>query len=353
MLAFLETALVLFVAFILQGLRRIHAEPPHAGIRTIGGERDATKPVVKEGWRFFPIYPYWHGVIVFNVEKVDFDMPEQRVRTPDMAELSVPVSITWTPDTDSAEALINFQNSGEHDGVNGLLTNVVKERLRIWAISGDEGPQTWKEGMQAGEEASTIILKALLGDILEKIPSDVPTHALMKFLAEHRKKPTTSEAKTFGPNWEILKAKWDNLPPEKQNEIKAAIAKRRAEIKTASEGNGKFKLLQFGIKINKLNIGEIKVLGEVARVAELVAKEAREQEAEVVELKHIAKRIRALKALKMSNEQAIEIIQTERAKVIKNISEHKLNISEETRKMFEQIAPNMLAAIFSQKGGQQ
>lgn len=344
----LEIPFVLFVSFILQGLRRIPAEPPHAGVRTIAGKRDGTRPVVKEGWRFFPIYPYWHGVVMVNVKKVDFDLPEQKVRTPDFAELSIPVSITWTPDTDSANNLINFLNTGKHAGFQSILDNIVSERLRIWANSEEQGPQTWKEAIRANKDASAILLKAILGEELSHIPSEIPTPILLKYFDVPRKKPTESEAKTWGDNWNVISEQLSRLSDEDREKIKVAIKKRREDIQAASAGNGKFCIPQFGTKINRLNIGEIKILGELGKAAEFAAREEREREAETIELRHIAKRARALKALGMSNEQAIELIQTERGKVIKKISEGKLNISEETRQMFERLIPGMLAALRKQ-----
>jgi len=344
----LEILLALFVAFFLQGLRRIPAEPPHAGIRTIAGKRDTTKPVVKEGWRFFPIYPYWHGVVMTNVKKVDFDLPEQKVRTPDFAELSIPVSITWTPDTDSANNLINFFNTGKHAGFESILDNIVSERLRIWANSVEQGPQTWKEAIRANEDASAILLKAILGEELDPIPSEIPTPILLKYFNVPRKKPTESETKNWGTNWSGVDEQLGRLSDEDREKIKQAIEKRREDIQAASAGNGKFRIPQFGTKINRLNIGEIKILGELGKAAEFAAREEREREAETIELQHIAARIAELKALNLSNEQAIEIIQTERGKVVKKISEGKLNISEETRQMFERLIPGMLAALRKQ-----
>src|SRR3989344_14558 len=135
----------LFGAFLLQGLRKISADPPNKAVLTIWGER---KHIVKnEGWRFFPLYPWLHGFIQVKVTKVDQDLPEEVVRTPDLAGLSVSVSITCTPDSEidgeSHELpLIEFLNSGGERGVKNILADIMRERLREWAISTKEGPQT-------------------------------------------------------------------------------------------------------------------------------------------------------------------------------------------------------------------
>ena len=106
---------------------------------------------------------------------------------------------------------------------------------------------------------------------------------------------------------------------------------------------------QLGIILNRLNIGEMAVTGEVAKAAEFRAKEEKEREGEILELEHIAKRVNKLKKTGFSGEQSIEILQTERGKVKKQINENKLNISEETRKTIENIA-SVLGSLLK-KGG--
>jgi len=146
----------IFGAFVLQGLRKIPANPPHKAIVTRFGKR--TAEVKDEGWNFFPFYPYWHGYILVNVIKVNHDLPPQLVRTPDMAELEIPISLTWTPINNAVakdengqvvfelkDGLTNFLNAGGEKGVKEILDDIVRERLREWAMSDTEGPLTWIE----------------------------------------------------------------------------------------------------------------------------------------------------------------------------------------------------------------
>ena len=99
----------------------------------------------------------------------------------------------------------------------------------------------------------------------------------------------------------------------------------------------------------------MKRLGKFAEAADLEVKEEMERKAETLEIQHVADTIdRLKKQLGISNEIALEILQTERGKVVKNISENKWNISPETRAMIEKIAPEMLAGFLSKlaKGGE-
>jgi len=92
------------------------------------------------------------------------------------------------------------------------------------------------------------------------------------------------------------------------------------EIKRIRRGNGLAKVRTLGIVINRLNIGTIKVLGKLAEEAELTAREQRQREAEKIELRHVAERIKELvEQTGISPETAADLVQTERRKVTKNI----------------------------------
>lgn len=356
-IAFFVTA---FGPFFLQGWRRIPAQPPTKGVLTIWGKR---QPVVKdEGWRFFPFFPWWHGVILVNVTKVNQDLPEQLVRTPDLAGLEVPVSLTWTPikeagkDEDGKRGMIEFLNSGGEKGVKTILEDIVRERLREWAISSIEGPQAWQEAIAAKEEAAAILLKAICGSELEPIPSEIPTPILLKTWKRRsltewnnysKPQPNKREATDWGKKWQKLLTQLIGLSAADQEKLWKALEERREQITKARQGNGDFELPQLGITINRLNIGEIKPVGKLAEAAELAVKEEREQAAEIVELDHVRNRMAELmtvppKGPGFSAEQALEVIQTERGKVVKTVAETKLNISPETRAMIEKIMPGLL-----------
>ena len=68
--------------------------------------------------------------------------------------------------------------------------------------------------------------------------------------------------------------------------------------------------------------------GELAKNAEKVANEVKEREAEMIELEHIREQVkRMVEELGVKPEKALEIIQTERKKVVKTIEERNMNYS--------------------------
>ena len=271
-----STFLALIGTYILQGLKKIPADPPHRGALTFFGRRLGT--VLEEGWRFLPFFPWVFGVVLVNVVRKNLDLAPEDVRTPDLAELSVPVSVTYTP-----TALVAYLNSGGESGVNNILADAVGEVIREWAITPDYGPETWEEALRARGEALRIVINTLAGrDVLAALD------------------PT--------------------------------------EIALMRAGNGSLVSQALGIVINRVNIGEMKLLGALAEAAEKAAKEERERVAETIELQHIAARVIELKAQGFSNEEAIRIIQTERGKIVQTISESRLNVSPETRGMLTDLA---------------
>lgn len=342
-------------AFFLQGLRKIPADPPHKAVVTILGER--TKAVKNEGWRFFPLFPYLYSYILVRVTKVNHDLPPQLVRTPDLAELEIPISLTWTPvgdelkdeNNESVSGLINYLNAGGENGVKEILDDIVRERLREWAMSKIEGPQTWEEALNAREEAVSILVKSIVGDRLEPIHAEIPTAILLRFYDSQtnnfreRKVPGERDER----DWPLLKKYLDSLTPEKKGKLIEETAKRKKNITCIRQGNGNQILPQLGIRLNRLNIDEIKPKGELARSAERMVTEQQEMEGDKIRIKNIIDRIDELKKLGFSSEQALEVIQTEKGKVTKQISESKWNLSQETRAMIEKIAPDLLTKILA------
>jgi len=285
----LSLSFALYGAYVLQGLRQIPANPPHKGAITRLGKR-LKNEIADEGWVFLPFYPFYYGVITVNVTKKNLDLEPEEIRTPDLAELSVPVSVTYTPTN-----LISYLDAGEEMGVNNIVSDVIEEALREWAINDDREPKSWVNALKQRGDAIPILINAVLG-------RDHDT-------------PIDSEE----------------------------VAKTRA-------GNGDMECLALGFKLNRLNIGEIKPLGALASAAEQDAKEERERLAETRELEHVRDRIKDLVAMGFSREQALEIVQTERNKVAKSINESKFTIPSETRESLERVASGLVNALTSGKG---
>lgn len=312
-------------------LKKIPAEPPCLGVITFWGERikekiteeGKTKEIgktKKEGWRFLaPFFPFLYDVIIVDVTKKNKDMRAESVtvRTPDLAVLEIPTSLTWTPHKDY---LVEYLNCGGEEGVNNILVDIVRERIRGWAMNHQEGPQTFKEALGAREDATNILIKAVAGAKLENIPSRVPTTILFKYFNEPQIPPTESEEKIWLKEWNRVR---EILKNEDEAEIKKAVDRRREQIKEIQRGNGVQAIPQLGITLNRLNIGDIAIQkGSLLwEAAEKEVKEEREEKAETRELKHVGLRINELmgEPWKYTRQEARDIVQTERDKVKKEI----------------------------------
>ncbi|OGZ02894.1 MAG: hypothetical protein A2430_02325 [Candidatus Liptonbacteria bacterium RIFOXYC1_FULL_36_8] len=357
---FLEVTIVIFFltgCFILQGLRKIPADPPCIAVRVILGKRQKESQILKEGWHFFPFYPFWHSYIKVNITKKNKEFILESVRTPDSAELKIPVAITYSPGISedgkiSPQSIIDFLNSGGENGVEKILEEMVKERIRAWAGDKIEGPQSWKEALAARWEAVDTLMKALTGSPNE-ILSSVPTSILRKALKKPSIPPEESEEKIWGKNWEKVNdvlEKENYVDESSRKPLVEALKEREKAINSIRTGNGSRPIISLGITINRLNIGEIKILGKLAEAAEKEVVEKRERDAETVEFEHVRNRAKEIMdSLVCTHGEALELIQTERGKVKKEIKENKFTLSPETGQIVKDISEMALAAF--SKGG--
>lgn len=265
----------IFLGIVMQGLRKIPAEPPTKAVVTRLGER--TGAVKKEGWRFFLFYPFVNGYVPINVTKVNLNFLPHGVRTPDMAEIEMKVHLTFSPNPEIISGqtqLIQYLNSGGESGVKEILEDIVLESVREFAITPQTKPFTWEEAVKMDKEFLAEIVASILG----------------------------------------IDAK--NPDPENQEEVRRIST----ELK---QGNGKMKIPTLGIILHRVNVVSIQPKGEVlSGAAEKVAKERKERDAEQIELQHIREQVALMvKDLKITPKEAIELIQTERKKVTKNIEE--------------------------------
>lgn len=228
--------LVLFFlvgAFILQGLRRIPADPPHKAVLTIFGKRTGT--VKDEGWRFFPLYPFWYGAILVDVAQKNLDLKPQVVRTPELGEIEIWVSITWRPDYGPTEPkdpdrnhLIKYLNVRAKEGVEDILTDIVQEKIREFAM---HNVTSWEGLLRIKEDLVAIIVAAIMGE------------------------------------------DWQALREEQKTKITNSLRK----------GDGVVRIGNLGIILSRLNVTDIKPRGQLAEVAELEAKGRQERRGELFE----------------------------------------------------------------------
>ena len=320
---FLPLAVIALVGgVILQGLRKIPADPPSIAAVTLLGER--TGGFKKEGWRFFLFYPVLYGYIEIDVSKKNPDFKSQTVMVPDNAQIEIPVSITYTPDCDNIK---NYINAKKEAGVNDILEDIVSQKLREWAIATDEGPQTWEEAMVAREEAVWLLSKAILGEELpailkaENVPSEIPSIMWYQYFYSHPKRRKNEK----NEDWERRKVEWDGWKNKIDTElggqphpdfIKAQIEVRKKEIDSIRRGNGSKPIKHLGIILNRLNLGEFKRTGKVAEAAELKVKEGLERDAEEVETQHVIQQINKIKKeTGLSTKEAMKLFQSERNKL--------------------------------------
>lgn len=321
MFAFLTT-----IFLVVTGLKKTPANPPHKSLLTFFGRR--TRVVLGEGWNFLPLYPLFNRILV-NVTKKNKEFPPQRVRTPDRAEISVSASVTWEPGIKGCpRSYVEYLNSGGEQGVTEILGNIIEDRVKTWAGSNKEGPSSWLEALALRDEAHGVLAKALLGDALEQVPSDIPTTTWIRFFANPQTEPNNYDVKSgWGTKngdvwgWTPLERIFDNLQNQEKILLRRGVEKRIEDIKKLRQGGGEFPIEKLGITILRFSLGEIKVEGEVAKAAELEEKERRERDADTLEIDNVSQRILQLRQAhpELTMEDAIRLVQIERDKATKTI----------------------------------
>ncbi len=326
-------------AVILQGLRKVKAsDPPQVGIKTFLGK--ITGNIAKPGWHFFLFYPYLQGFIPESVQTRDLNLSKEKIRTPDQAECQLSGKISWKFDEEHPR---EFINSGGDKGVAQKLENIWQGVIREWAISAVGGPQTYMEFLSASEEAVDLLLKSIVRDSVNKIPTDIPTSVLLKYFKKpFSGKPTESEKKKWGATWQKLeKVIRQEIADNNYNynsikELEEAVKKRQEAIKAVRQGRGEFKKKEWGIIIQLLNLTELEPLGELAKAMELEAKELREEAADKREIENFRKRSKDLQGdNERTVEQADEIVFVERGKAKKEIKKLEVSLSPETKPFLE------------------
>lgn len=320
---------------VLHSLRRVESDPPSIAVVTRFGnrlwktEQDFVPVIKKEGWRLFWFYPWFYGFIEVDISKKNPDFKPQKVMTPDKAEIEIPLSITYTPDPAN---IINFLNSGKEAGVEDILNDIVQQKLREWAIATEEGPQTWEEAMAAKDDAIWLLSKAILGEELPTIvkndgmSSEVPsTFWRQYFFTSFKNEPEQKEDEK-NERYERRKKEWEKWKKKIETEIQESgdkgkgireqIEKRKNEVEEIRRGNGCKPIKHLGIILKRLNLGEFKLVGDVANAVGLKAKEERETLAEEVEINNFNNLVKkVVKETGVSPEEAVRVVQSERKKL--------------------------------------
>ena len=245
---------------LLQGLVNVPANPPHRGVSTFLGQR--YPDVLSEGWHIRLGYPWLYGLVLVNVERKNLDFEPENVRTPDTAELKVPISVTYTP---TSRNLLAFLNTGAEAGVENILRDIAGEAIREWASSADHGPKTWREAYGAHAEALPVVVNALVGRAV-------------------------------------------------------ATSLNTDELARMRSGNGALESVALGITLNRVNITQIQVLGKLAEAAEQQAIEEAQRAGEIVERDFLAESLDILIQKGLTPEEARRAFQIERKKITETVA---------------------------------
>ena len=277
-LIILGVLLLIVGGLTLQALKNIPAEPPTVAVVTFLGERlkKNGKPIIKkEGWRLFWLYPWLYGYVPVEVVKIDQDLKPQDVRTSqDKAEISITTKLTWKPDK---ENLIQYLDSGGKKNIMDILEDVVAEAVRELATNPNKEPKTWEQAVAMKRIFSAEIVSVILG----RNPSSISAAEIDEIATNLRR------------------------------------------------GNGNQKIESLGIILDRVNITEVKPKNpKLADAADESAIEKRQKVAEKIEIQTVKELAAELVAeLKIDPKTALEIVQTERKKVTKNIQENKYDIA--------------------------
>jgi regulator of protease activity HflC (stomatin/prohibitin superfamily) len=334
--------LILFLAIVivLISIRKIPVG--HWGQVTYLGERLPEK-YKDEGWRFLLLCPYLYDVILISKEKQTFTIITEKTTTPDETTSLIPVSITYQI---IPELAINFLDSGSYEGIKEQFTAKTEQRIREWALKVGEGPSNWKELQSSQSEGISVLLKKIAPELIEDIPDyaqSVPTWIWLRYFSSPRPEdPSEYEKRWFENNWKRVTDCLETLNADQINHLKNVIKERKNHITQLSGGNGTLRVENLGIIVKQLNLKNIILLGEAAKEAEKSAIERIHRSAEEIEIKHVSSMISLLKEKHgMTTDQANEIVQTERRKVSKQITETKLSVSDNIQKTVDNILNSM------------
>lgn len=280
-------------AFVLQGLVNIPADPPYRGIPTFKGKR--YPKILEEGWQFLPLYnvPYvGYGVVLVKIEKINFDLKEEDVRAPDLAEIRIPVSVTFQPDYKTRKGLIDYENTGGESGVINILSDIIRQELREWAVN-FKRTKVNEAGMPVIDEAGKEIKE--LGEWSDVVKAQDEAVAILINAVTGARKELTSR-----------------------------------DITRIRRGDGAERHPGLGIIINRLNVGEIKALGDLAKAAEKVAKEVAEVAGEKKELDFVGGQIGQLTDAGLTPVEARRTIQVAQGKISETVKTNVIGITPET-----------------------
>lgn len=322
--------------FVNNALQKIPADPPCKGVLMIFGKRQ--KGTLNEGWNFFPFYPFVFSFLLVKISKKVQNLEPQEVRTPDNALISMKIAAAWVPGIKGeSDSMINYLDSGGESGVKSILHNTSEDRAKTWASSNQEGPASWREAQTMKDDVLEVLVKAVLGETLERVDEEIPTTALLRYFAVPQQEPSDFDVasswaeksevvlpngkKKIVFNWNGLLTILSQRSQEEQDALKARVKIRREQISDLRQGKASLPVRSLGITMIQFVVTEVKLAGDAAAAADDAETERRKNDAAMVKIQNVSDRIRQLMAdhPSMTLEQAIGIVQSSEGNASKQI----------------------------------
>ncbi|MCX6764623.1 MAG: SPFH domain-containing protein [Candidatus Nealsonbacteria bacterium] len=313
-LAFLVLIIVLIaleIRYIYKSWGFISYRPPYVGLGVIWGKRKV-KIVKKEGWILIADYfPFNYTVTLIKVQKIDKDFTFSDIRTKAKEEekdsklpsrsgalVEVDVSLTFIPDykgKDAGERLKSYLNSGEAEGVINIIQDQIAEELRILG-----GKHDWEEYTFSATEIKRVLLEKLTG-------ADI-----------------------------------NGAKDEKEK------AKRQRKIEREIRISGARDVSDLGIRICRLNIGQIDLPknSSMKKEADSLERERQKRQGDTIQMNFLEEQVRKFIALGLSPGEASDVVQTQLKMAGKNINTFRgLEGSKGKDGQSQGITPNIIAIV--------
>ena len=263
--------LVLFMACIGATVKRVPAQPFTYWVLSILGR--PKQAALSPGFWFLPGPSLLFGWLAASGKDVslpilDPDNPEKKelvIETPkDKVGVRFPVTVMYS--FDPSNPLPYVMRLEGKENVETHLSRIAIQALRTWVRSRNYGPQRYEDAMAAGIVALNVIFKALVGNNLKRIPSDIPTEILLNYFSSPKQPPSEQEEIAYGKNWGILEQRIKNLGDDGRAKLESAVKERLAILVQIQRGEASFPVKSLGIVIKAITLGDIEPVGEVARI---------------------------------------------------------------------------------------
>jgi hypothetical protein len=273
---------------LVTGIVIIPNDPPHFGLVTRWGKRlwhsSGAPMYMTEGWNWVFLKGIMHKVKLINLSKREIDFPVQTLQTPDGVTTDVPVSIAYSLDENNIVKFLNLGTDDPHKVFENIITDIKEENLRLWSRNEMEEPRTWESLLNSGKQASKLIIEAICDD-------------------------TISES----------------------------------DLNKVRLGRGEFKIEQFGVILNRLNLKEMVPKGEVYEKALKKKNEEKERDSETYEVE-----TDVMKANKLVEKMAGLGININPDEALRRIMEWKITREANTSMSLSSLAKTIAQAM---KGG--